>query len=412
MKLKFSRNVNFKCKKKSKYKYLFSFLILLILMLVLDKFFINNTYATNSSTEVEDQLNESVDEQLNSVDFSGYDNILNQLEGNFYGKNLSFKEIVKGILNGNYYSDYGSLLKTILSLLFNKIIEYVPLLLIIVAVSLLTQLLINFKGEKFDSGIVNVVNIMSLIVVVVIVVSIFKNIFESAFTTINLMEKQSEILFPILLTFLTSMGSVVSVGIYKPVVAVLSTIITFVFTNFIYPIFIFAFVIAVLNRLSTSFKLSKLFNFINSLFKWVVGFIFTIFSAMLTIQGISAGKFDQISFKTTRFAIKSYVPIVGGYLSDGFDLVVLSSVLIKNSIGLAGIFIIISTILSPLITIIVLKLLFQLISSIVDILGHSKIAELLEDCSKLLLYPIVIILCVAFMYFISIGLIVCTSNIL
>lgn len=401
---------------KNKHNIKFVFLVALLMLLFANYFFHNfkliNVSASISTEKIEESLNDSIENQLGSVDFDKLDNILDEIENEFLDEDLGFKDIVKQILNGSYYNDFGSLFKSIISILLNNVLRFIPILLLVVAISLLTQLLINFKGERFDSGIVNVINMVSIIVVIVLLLAVFKEIFQITYSTINFMERQSEVIFPILLTFLTSMGSVVSVGIYKPIVGVLSTTISFIFSNFVYPLFIFAFVLIILNRMSISFKLDKMFNFVNSLFKWVVGFVFTIFGAFLTIQGISAGKYDQISFKTTRFAIKSYVPIVGGYLGDGLDLVVLSSVLIKNSIGLAGIFILIITIISPLITIIVLKLLLQLTSSIIDILGDGKISGFLDDCSKILIYPIVIILCVSFMYLISIGLIVCTSNII
>lgn len=400
-------------KKNIKIKYIFLiFLMMLCLINVCQNWDFLNVQAANSKEEVEENLKDSVENQLGSVDFDKLDNVLDEIENEFLDHSVGFKDIVKQILNGNYYNDFGSLFKSIISILFKNVLRFIPILLVVIAISLLTQLLLNFKGERFDSGIVNVINMVSIIVVIVLLVAVFKEIFQMTSSTINLMERQIEVIFPILLTFLSSMGSVVSVGIYKPIVGVLSTTVSFIFSNFVYPIFIFAFVLIILNRMSNSFKLDKMFNFVNSLFKWVVGFVFTIFGAFLTIQGISAGKYDQISFKTTRFAIKSYVPIVGGYLGDGLDLVVLSSVLIKNSVGLAGIFVLIITIISPIITIIVLKLLLQLVSSIVDILGDNKVASFLDDCSKVLIYPVVIILCVSFMYLISIGLIVCTSNII
>ena len=43
----------------------------------------------------------------------------------------------------------------------------------------------------------------------------------------------------------------------------------------------------------------------NSIFKTLIGFVFTLFGAFLTIQGISAGSYDGISFKTAKFAIKN-----------------------------------------------------------------------------------------------------------
>ena len=138
---------------------------------------------------------------------------------------------------------------------------------------------------------------------------------------------------------------------------------------------------------------------------------FTLFTGFLTIQGISAGKFDSVSIKATKFAMKSYIPIIGSYISDGMDFFILGSVLVKNAIGLIGVFILFSSIIAPLITILVYKLALQFCSGIIEMSGNSKMSSFLSSCSKLLIFPIVLILGIAFMYIITICLIMCTANI-
>ena len=120
------------------------------------------------------------------------------------------------------------------------------------------------------------------------------------------------------------------------------------------------------------------------------------FSSFLTLQGISAGRYDGISVSATKFAIKSYIPIIGGYLSDGLDFIVLSSVLIKNAIGVAGLIIIAITIISPIIELLILKFSLQFLSAILETLGDDRISNLITKCSKILLFPIVILLAVSF----------------
>ena len=139
-----------------------------------------------------------------------------------------------------------------------------------------------------------------------------------------------------------------------------------------------------------------------------MGFVFTMFAGFLTIKGISAGRYDTISLKATRFAMKSYVPIIGGYLSDGLDYVMLSSTVIKNAVGVAGMLLVFSTIIMPIISLVVFKLALQLVAGVLEPIGDSRLSKLCEDISKILIYPIVIILSMAFMYLISVSLVLCT----
>jgi stage III sporulation protein AE len=225
------------------------------------------------------------------------------------------------------------------------------------------------------------------------------------------MSSLMEAVFPILLTLLTAVGAVSSVAIYKPIVAILTGGVSILFSNILYPIFILSFIFVIISNLSSNFKLNKFNDFLSSSFKWISGFVLTIFSSFLAIQGISAGRFDSVSIKATKFAVKSYVPIIGSFISEGFEFIMLSSVLIKNAIGVGVLFLIFLTILTPIIKIILFKLGLQLVSAIIEPMGNSRLSNFTTSCSKVLVYPIVILLGVAFMFLLTVALIMCTANI-
>ena len=239
----------------------------------------------------------------------------------------------------------------------------------------------------------------------------YKDVLEVTSNTLGLIVGQMQIIFPMLITMLTSIGSLSSVSIYNPMVAVLTTVVGVVFQDFLYPVFITMFLLCILGNLTSTIKLDKFQGFLSSGFKWIMGIVFTLFAGFLSIQGITAGKFDSVSIKATKFAVKSYIPIIGSYISDGMDFLVLGSVLVKNTIGLVGVLILFITIISPIINILVLKLIIQLCSGILEMTGSGRMSNFLSGCSKLLVYPIIIILAVAFMYIITISLVMCTANI-
>jgi hypothetical protein len=54
----------------------------------------------------------------------------------------------------------------------------------------------------------------------------------------------------------------------------------------------------------------------------------------MTVQGITSASIDGISIRATKYAISNSIPIVGGFLRDGFDIVIAGSVLIKNAVGI------------------------------------------------------------------------------
>ncbi len=394
-------------KKKSKKKtiILFVFLCIFLVATLCEKVVFADD---ESGTE---QLLANVETQLNDLDFSQIEESIDSLDGEIELFEGSFKDKVSGIISGEYFNDYSSIFSAVTGILFDQLLSLLPIFMTIVAVAILFNILSNMKNEKL-AGVDNIVYFASFAVIVLLLAGVIAKVSTTTLTTISSMKSQMDAIFPILLTLLTAVGGVASVGVYKPVVAILSSGVVTIVKGVLFPIFVFAFILLIIGNLSPNTKLSKFSSFLSSCFKWIVGFVFTLFSAFLAIQGISAGKYDGVSIKATKFAVKSYVPILGGYLSDGMDFIILSSLLIKNAIGVGGLFIIFMTIISPVIKIVVLKLGLQLTAAVMEPIGDSHISNFVNDCAKILIYPLVIILATGFMYLLSIGLIMCTANVL
>ena len=162
--------------------------------------------------------------------------------------------------------------------------------------------------------------------------------------------------------------------------------------------------------MSKNVKLTKLTEFFKTATNTILVVTFTLFTAFLSSQGLTAGSFDSISIRAAKFATKSYIPVLGGYLSDGFDLIMASSVLIKNSVGVAGLVLLVCTIFSPILQILGLSFGLKFVAAITEPVTDEKITTFLSSVAKHLNMLVVAILAVAFMYFICVMLLIFTSN--
>ena len=390
---------------KNKFKKI-TLVIVVLLLLIL---FINigtTLCADNTYTDCINNILNNANMQLNNINFDEINNIL-------VDNNISlipdFKSTVEDILTGSYFLDYNGLLRLILDIIKSSIGTIIPTVVLIIAIAILGNITSSVSNDNRETNkIINI--IINSMLLIIIIINVKSTIFLCN-KCINNITTQMDIVFPILLTMLVSVGGVSSASIYNPTIALISTLISKVFVYFLYPVFIVSLVFTILNNINSSIKLKKLNNFVSSLFKWTVGIVFTIFSALLTIQGISAGNHDSISFKTAKFAVKSYIPLIGGYLSDGLDFVVVACVLVKNAVGVVGVLVLIFTIISPILQIVILKLSLQFMSGVIEGVGDGKVSSMLEDVSKILIYPIVIILAVSFMYILMLTLFIMTANI-
>lgn len=392
-------------------KIAFLLVIMLSLMVLISPL---ETYCvmSESSTQIEEELDKTIIEELNQIDFSELNLVVKEFDAkktNLFSIS-NIKKKVYEIISGSVVVDYSDFFAFIFSNLIEMIVKYLPMLSIIIGIGIITNLLNGLKGKFNEKSTGNLIQTVGFLTVVVLVIGIISSLTDSTGNTISSMVKQMNCLFPIMLTLMASVGANASVGAFQPIVAILSTYIADIFNYFIVPLFTLSFVFSILSNISDNVKLDKFSSFISGVFKWSIGLIFMLFFAIFSIQGITMGSFDGLSIRTTKYTIRSYVPVMGGYLSDGMDIILSSTILIKNSIGLVGVLLIISTILSPVIEIAICSLVFKLISAILQPLGSSKLSNFLSSTSKSITILSSSVIAIGFMYLLSMGLMMSVSN--
>ncbi|MDD4350721.1 MAG: stage III sporulation protein AE [Clostridia bacterium] len=372
-------------------------------------------YASNSSLrKLQEDLTQQVEQSLESIDFEDMNIILDAFSEEqlqvFNSNNFSSK--IGAIIKGDIAVKYDSFFQGVLSQILMSILRYAPMFALIVGIGILSSLLNNIKSKNNEKGVGDIIHFVCFCLVIIVSATAITNIMQSTTNAINSMKTQMDITFPILLTLTAGLGANSSVAVYQPAVALLSSGIIQIFSKIIFPIFILSFVFCIVGNLSNNVKLDKYNSFLSSIFKWIIGIVFTTFFAFLTIQGLSASSFDSVSIRTAKFTLKSYVPILGGYLSEGFDLIMSSTILVKNAVGLVGMIVLIISIITPILNIVVFSLMLKAVSAILQPLSDNRISSFLQDCSKSITMLLTCIIGIAFMYFLSTGLIMATANVL
>lgn len=403
------KNVNIKLNSRQNLAKIVFALTLLLIVIFVPFFKIAKVGAVEELSN--DTLTDSIDDQLKEIDLSDFDKIISNMssvEKEIFSSN-SFLNKVKDVLSGKTELNFSNISSAFFSLLSGYIVSILPLFCAILGIGILSSIITQTSYSK-DKTIADIIHFVCYGIIITLVFSSTAKVITITSQTISSLREQMEIGFPILLTLMTAIGSSVSVGVYQPVVAILSGSLMTIFSNFIMPLFVFCLVFTIVGHLSNDIKLNKFSSLFQNIFKWSIGLVFTLFSAFLVVQGVTAGSFDGLSVRTTKYAIKSYVPFVGSYLADGLNLILTSSILIKNSVGMVVLILLIITMLSPILNILILKLCLSLTSSILEPICDKRVCNFLSSTSKCLSMLIATICCAGFAYLITVGLIMCTGN--
>lgn len=372
----------------------------------------NVVYAEADNFNEED-FKDQLDDTINNFDYSILDKILLTLtdESKTIFGEIDFASKIKTLIDGDFKDDSNTFISACLSLLFEDVLEFLPILCIIVAIAILCGFVGQLQTHIGGKSVNDVIHFVCYGIVIAIVATMVFEVVSLTSDALMSIKTQMEVIFPILLTLIASVGGSVSVSVFQPSIVLLSSGVMQVFNNIVVPIFIITIVFIIAQNISKNVQFTKFTNFFQSAFKWIIGSVFTIFFAFLSINGIVANTYDGISIRTAKFTMKSYIPFVGGYLSDGFDLILSSSVLIKNAIGATGLMLLLATVAVPIIKIVILIFGFKLTSAILEPIADSRISSFIFSVGKALNMLVACLLAVAFMYLLSVGILMCTCNI-
>ena len=358
--------------------------------------------------QIKNELQDAYDKTVDNLDLSGLQEYLDSLSQE--GRDAVSISDVRSALKALARGESEQFFDVFFNLLAKSAGKYFLGFITIIIICLLKTMLCGLTGDFLNSSTTEVVNVVCYCSTVIVLMSGVVTVVETVTKTIDALVTLSGVLFPILLTLLSALGGNASVAGYSPLMAVLCGFIMKIVTTVILPAFIACIVFSIVGNVSKTVKIDKLAKLIKSASSWLIGICFGLFATFLTMQGISGGVVDKFGFNIAKFAVSSYVPILGGYLSDGFDLMTASLVLVKNAVGYTGAVLLCATVAFPLVKVVVFSLTTRLASAIAEPIGDQRVSTLLGDVAKNLNLLITALAGVAFLFFLLLMLLVSSCN--
>lgn len=206
---------------------------------------------------------------------------------------------------------------------------------------------------------------------------------------------------PVMAVILTAGGSPVSAGAYYASVLAAGEGVSRLCSEVIIPFLNMFLGLGIVSGVAPNVNLGGVTSLISRVFKWLLGFSMAVFSSVIGIKQLLSSSLDTVSVRAVKFAVSSFVPVVGGALADAYKTVQGSIGVLKSG---AGVFVIIAVVFTflPVITGGVMWWLSLSVGkALADSLGISQAAKLLEALTAVFSAIISVTLCVAVIYIIS-----------
>ncbi len=391
-------------KKQKKLALIFISLCIIFFGLVFTVNSIRTVLADDLSPNAE--LEEGIKDQLEHLDLSALEEYVATL------KNFSDKSVKERLLDyiRSESVDNEGIREQLGEIFFAKIGEIAPAFACISAVAILSGLLSMLKSDTAGQSSSKMISLITYAGALIPLLGVLTECFEGAIECVSAMKKQMDILFPLMLTVMSASGGAVTASVCKPAVAFFSASIVSVVQSVVFPLTVTIIVFSIAGNLSKDLKIGRFTAFFKSINKWIIGICVSVFGLFFTLQGITSATYDGVLRRATKYAIGNGIPIIGGFLSGGFDLAVAGGVLIKNSLGSMGIFLLVSVLFEPLLLLVAVNVMLRLVSAISQPFGDGKISDFLSDTADNLQYCTAGLLFTAFMYFLAIVLMIFSTE--
>ena len=362
----------------------------------------------NTEQNINQELEKNVLEQLEKLDLQALQEYVDSLD-DYSGEGVA--ERLLSYIKGEQI-DYEGFGRRILDVLFAKVGELLPSFACIAAITLLSGLISTLNTSFNAPTSSNMIFFITYAAALIPLLGVLTECFKVSTACVSEMKTQMQAVFPLLLTLMAASGGTLSAAVCRPAVAFFSTTIVSTISGVVYPLTITIIAFSMAGKLSTDLKIGKFTAFFKSINKWIIGICISAFGIFFTLQGITSATYDGVVRRAAKYAIGNGIPIVGGFLSGGFDLAVAGSVLIKNSLGNMSVFLMISVLFEPLVLLIAVNLSLRFTAAITQPFGDSRISDFLGETAENLHYCTAGLLFVGFLYFLCVMLMVCSSEVL
>ncbi len=137
---------------------------------------------------------------------------------------------------------------------------------------------------------------------------------------------------------------------------------------------------------------------------WVIGLVSTVYLGILSVQTTVNAAADTLAVKTGKFVIGSFIPVVGGIMSETLTTVQSCMSLLKTSVGIYGVVVLVLILLPVIIELLLWRVMLLCSSSVASVFECGAICTVLKaaDAAVSFLFGIILICALAFIISITV----------
>ncbi|MCI8600099.1 MAG: hypothetical protein HFE45_00700 [Oscillospiraceae bacterium] len=149
-------------------------------------------------------------------------------------------------------------------------------------------------------------------------------------------------------------------------------------------------------------KVDAISKSVRSTAGWLLSLCLTVFISLLTIKGLVSASADGVTVRAAKFVLSSFVPVVGGALSEAYSSLFGCMGVIRSTIGVFGILVMASVFLPVIIRLSMYLAALNLAAILADVLSQGRPAAVLRTCSSAVSVLMGVVICYGMMILVTV----------
>ena len=284
---------------------------------------------------------------------------------------ISFSELVEEIYTGNPKGLLSVFINRIKGEIKNQWFDIKNIIITVVIIILVSAILSTFKDAFQNAQIAEISFYINYLLLSVIFINLFGSILAVGENSLRNMKDFMSIFFP---TFFLIVGSTqgISSGLaYFQLAGVVIYLVEWCLLSILLPAISAYMLFVLMNGVWEEERLSYLLDLFQKGLKFVLKLLLGILTGAGMMQSMIVPIIDKIKGETVYKAIEG-IPGIGDVAEGALRIWMGSTVLIKNSIGIAGCILMVLLCIAPIIKIALVGSLFKIVAAILSVVGEKR----------------------------------------
>lgn len=266
------------------------------------------------------------------------------------------------------------ILRTTFSQIAPSISECTGVCLSLIAACMLLSLLRSFEGPGQAAA-----QLCGVVAVACILLRPTHTMITLGVETVQTLSEYNKLLLPVLTAALAAQGGTTTSAALYTATTLFDTVLSGLLVSCMVPMVYIYLALSVVNAAVGDGTIAAVRNQTKSLLTWGLKISLYAFTGYISVSGVVSGTVDAAAVKAAKLGISSAVPVVGSILSDASESILVSAGIVKNSVGIYGLFAVLAIVIAPFLRIAVQYGLVKLTSGICAMFAEKRLTDLMTD---------------------------------